>query len=121
MGDEEDEEEIPLPNVSSVILQKIIQWVTHLLENNEHEEDAIENNENKDEAISTWDTDFLNVDQKTLCDLILAANYLDIPELLDLGIRTVANRIRGKTTQDIRDMFKIKKENMFTEDIERYS
>jgi S-phase kinase-associated protein 1 len=29
MGDEEDEEIIPLPNVNSTILKKVIQWATN--------------------------------------------------------------------------------------------
>jgi S-phase kinase-associated protein 1 len=35
--------------------------------------------------ISEWDKEFMNVDQGTLYELILAANYLDMKPLLDLG------------------------------------
>ena len=47
-----------------------------------------------------------------LFEIILAANYLDIKGLLDLGCKTVAKMIEGKTTQQLRDQFSI--ENDFT-------
>ena len=59
-------------------------------------------------AISDWDKDFIDVDQTTLFEIILAANYLDIKPLLDLGCKTVANMIKGKTPEQIRQTFNIK-------------
>jgi S-phase kinase-associated protein 1 len=35
--------------------------------------------------IGEWDRELMNVDQETLFELILAANYLDMKGLLDLG------------------------------------
>jgi hypothetical protein len=37
------------------------------------------------------------------------SNYLDIPSLLDLGCKTVANMIKGKTPEEIRSTFGIGK------------
>lgn len=39
-----------------------------------------------------WDKDFVKVDDETLFNLILAANYLDIKSLLDLTVRPRAPR-----------------------------
>jgi S-phase kinase-associated protein 1 len=55
----------------------------------------------------------LKVDQGTLFELILAANYLDIKGLLDVTCKTVANMIKGKSPEQIRQTFNIK--NDFTQ------
>ena len=46
--------------------------------------------------ISEWDMQFIKVENDDLLELILAANYMDIKPLLDLGCMTVANMIKGK-------------------------
>ena len=52
------------------------------------------------------------VDNEHLFEIILAANYLDIKPLLDLGCKTVANMLQGRALEQIRAMFGI--ENDFT-------
>ena len=42
-----------------------------------------------------WDAEFVKVDDETLFNLILAANYLDIKSLLDLTCKAVADEIKG--------------------------
>jgi len=109
--DEDDEEVVPLPNVNSTILKKVIQWCTYHKDDPPTPDDD-ENKEKRTDDISTWDADFLKVDQGTLFELILAANYLDIKGLLDVTCKTVANMIKGKTPEEIRKTFNIK--NDFT-------
>lgn len=65
-----------------------------------------------EDEVKAWDLEFVKVDQATLFDLILAANYLNIKGLLDLTCQTVANMIKGKTPEEIRKTFNIK--NDFT-------
>ncbi|GKA13787.1 SKP1-like protein 1A [Tanacetum coccineum] len=65
-----------------------------------------------EDDLKTFDSDFVKVDQGTLFDLILAANYLNIKSLLDLTCQTVADMIKGKTPEEIRKTFNIK--NDFT-------
>ena len=64
--------------------------------------------EHRTDDIIEWDSEFCKVDQGTLFELILAANYLDIKALLDLTCKTVANMIKGKTPEEIRKTFNIK-------------
>ncbi|CAF3482464.1 unnamed protein product [Rotaria sp. Silwood1] len=111
LGMDEEEDVIPLPNVNSAILKKVIQWATHHKDDPPPPEDD-ENREKNTNDISSWDQDFLKVDQGTLFELILAANYLDIKGLLDVTCKTVANMIKGKTPEEIRRTFNIK--NDFT-------
>ena len=105
--DEEDEEEVPLPNGNAATLKKVIQWASYHKDDPPLPEDD-DNKEKRTDDISSWDTDFLKVDQGTLFELILAANYLDIKGLLDVTCKTVANMIKGKTPEEIRKTFNIK-------------
>jgi len=101
---------IPLPNVSSKILAKVIEYCKyHVTAQSAGEGEKASAGE---EDLKNWDTEFVKVDQSTLFDLILAANYLNIKNLLDLTCLTVANMIKGKTPEEIRKTFNIK--NDFT-------
>jgi len=117
LGMSGDDEIIPLPNVNSAILKKVIQWATY------HKDDppAPEDDENREKnlEISTWDQDFLKVDQGTLFELILAANYLDIKGLLDVTCKAVASMIKGKTPEEVRRTFNIKNDFTPTEEEQR--
>ncbi|KAF7494291.1 S-phase kinase-associated protein 1 [Sarcoptes scabiei] len=109
--EEDDGEPIPVQNVNSAILRKVIQWATYH-KGDPPTPDDDDTREKRIDDITSWDSDFLKVDQGTLFEIILAANYLDIKLLLDLACKTVANMIRGKTPEEIRKTFNIK--NDFT-------
>ncbi|KAH8510515.1 hypothetical protein H0E87_008171 [Populus deltoides] len=104
--------EIPLPNVTSKILAKVIEYCKKHVEAVSDKEKNVTGVTEKDESLKSWDTEFVKVDQNTLFDLILAANYLNIKGLLDLTCQTVADMIKGKTPEEIRKTFNIK--NDFT-------
>ncbi|KAF8011419.1 hypothetical protein BT93_J1895 [Corymbia citriodora subsp. variegata] len=97
---------IPLPNVNSRILAKVIEYCK------KHVESAKSDDRTTEDDLKAWDAEFVKVDQATLFDLILAANYLNIKGLLDLTCLTVAEMIKGKTPEEIRKTFNIK--NDFT-------
>ena len=104
---------IPLPNVNSKILAKVIEYC------NKHVHNAAVDTTNASgggEDLKSWDAEFVKVDQATLFDLILAANYLNIKGLLDLTCQTVADMMKGKTPEEIREIFNIK--NDFTKEEE---
>lgn len=52
-------------------------------------------------------SNFVEVAQETLFEMILAANYMDIKPLLDLTCAKVASMIKGKTPEEIRRTFNI--------------
>ncbi|KAG6783660.1 hypothetical protein Peur_009739 [Populus x canadensis] len=99
---------IPLPNVTSKILSKVIEYCKKHVETPKSDDRP----SSADDDLKSWDAEFVKVDQATLFDLILAANYLNIKNLLDLTCQTVADMIKGKTPEEIRKTFNIK--NDFT-------
>jgi len=98
---------IPIPNVNEAVLRKVIEWCEH------HRNDPpVQNEEESDSRkkttdIEEWDQKFMQVDQEMLFEIILASNYLDIKPLLDVGCKTVANMIKGKSPEEIRKTFNI--------------
>jgi len=61
---------IPLPNVTSKILAKVIEYCKKHVEANSADEKPSE------DVLKAWDVDFVNVDQATLFDLILVRVFL---------------------------------------------
>ncbi|KAJ2559215.1 hypothetical protein EV175_000444 [Coemansia sp. RSA 1933] len=119
------DEPIPLPTVSGAILTKIIEYCRHHKDDanrrvaregsgsNEEENDSTEASiQRAVDQMDGFDHEFCRVDQGTLYDIILAANFLDIQPLLDLAGYTVANMVKGKSVEEIRKTFDIK--NDFT-------
>lgn len=101
----EDDEPIPLQNVTGSILKRVIQWAQYHRNDKQDQDD--DQREKRSDDISAWDSEFLKVDQGTLFELLLAANYLGIDGLLDAACKTVANQIRGKGPEEIRKTFNI--------------
>ncbi|KAF7105704.1 hypothetical protein CFC21_106483 [Triticum aestivum] len=105
---------IPLPNVTSKILSKVIEYCNKHVQAKPADAAAAAPDAAAPPAedLKNWDAEFVKVDQATLFDLILAANFLNIKGLLDLTCQTVADMIKGKTPEEIRKTFNIK--NDFT-------
>ncbi|KAL3232751.1 hypothetical protein RNJ44_04667 [Nakaseomyces bracarensis] len=105
--EEEDDDEIvmPVPNVRSSVLQKVIEWAEHHRDSNFPDED--DDDSRKSAPVDAWDREFLKVDQEMLYEIILAANYLNIKPLLDAGCKVVAEMIRGRSPEEIRRTFNI--------------
>ena len=119
--DEDDDEtiqEIPLPNVNTEILEKVVAFLLHHVDNHMDEITKPLKSANMKENVSPWDADYIgNITQETLFGLILAANYMDIKDLLDLTCATVASQCKGKTPEEIRKTFNI--DNDFTPEEEK--
>jgi S-phase kinase-associated protein 1 len=98
---------IPIPNVNDPVLRKVVEWCEH--HRNDAAQSADDDNDNRKKTtdIDEWDQKFMQVDQEMLFEIILAANYLDIKALLDVGCKTVANMIKGKSPEEIRKTFNI--------------
>jgi len=113
-----DENPIPLLNVPAHVLKKVLEYCDY------HRGDALPPPDGewgsgpgtelvrRKTVIGDWDKQFIDCDQELLFEIIQAASYLDIKALLDLGCKTVANMMTGKSVEDIRALFHI--ENDFT-------
>lgn len=103
---EDMESPVVLEQVTSKVLAKVIQWLSH------HQNDPVESNttETKDQRnldISKWDMEFCKVDQQTLFELTLAAHSLGIKPLLDIMCKLIADMIKGKSRDEISKTFNI--------------
>ncbi|KAK3220377.1 hypothetical protein Dsin_014347 [Dipteronia sinensis] len=93
---------IPVCNVTGQTLAMVIEWW------NKHEIGAVSD----DKELKEWECQFVTIDGKSsrdnVYDLLMAANYLNIPTLLDRCTSAVAEAIKGKSTEEIREFFDIK-------------
>ena len=104
---------IPLHNVNATTYKQVVDWCTYHYKNPDKPSDDDEDEDKKKKReLSEWDKTFYDKDLSVIFELILAANYLDIKPMLDAGCKTIANMIKGKSTEDIRKTFNIK--NDFT-------
>ncbi|KAG5965534.1 E3 ubiquitin ligase complex SCF subunit scon-3 [Claviceps aff. humidiphila group G2b] len=98
---------IPIPNVNEAVLRKVIEWCEHHRNDPPQTQDDESDGRRRTTDIEEWDQKFMQVDQEMLFEIILASNYLDIKPLLDVGCKTVANMIKGKSPEEIRKTFNI--------------
>ncbi|KAI1425339.1 s-phase kinase-associated protein 1 [Xylaria sp. FL1777] len=107
---------IPVPEVDGETLQKITEWCEY------HREDSISEQDKQQKTpegkrkkvrasrwnIPKWDADFLaSVDNNSLLKLANAANYLEIPILLQYTIYKIAQKLVGMSTQEMREFLNI--------------
>jgi S-phase kinase-associated protein 1 len=109
--------------VNESVLKKVIEWCEHHKNDPQPAQDDDSDSRKKTTDIEEWDQKFMQVDQEMLFEIILvgsptliassrtnhwqASNYLDIKPLLDVGCKTVANMIKGKSPEEIRKTFNI--------------
>lgn len=126
-NEEQIKEAVPKPNVDAEILQKVTELREDHKDDMEPEKNRkIDNDTEKtqDDAyeLSSWDKDFINSvnsvndrGQSMIFDLIIAANYLDIPGLHDLTVTEVARMMKCKSQDEMRDLFKLTNDNLVSD------
>jgi len=108
--DDSDAPEIPLPNVTKATMEKVLQYLVRHMDNKEPEIAKPITTADPKVFLKEypWDEHFIDIEDQTMFfDVILAANYLDINSLLDLGCAKLASILKNKTPQDIRKHFNI--------------
>ena len=84
-------ESVPLSAVSSGPLAKVLEWCAYHATDSDGTRPGVE--------VEEWDRQFADVDQQTLFDVMLAANYLNVEPLVELTCRTVADMMKGREKQ----------------------
>ncbi|CAI5744557.1 unnamed protein product [Peronospora destructor] len=85
-ADDDEVQEIPLPNVKSPVLSKVIEFCSHHYNSPMREIEKPLKSADMHDVVSDWDANF---------------------SLLDLACAKVASMIKGKTPQEIREAFNI--------------
>lgn len=112
IDDYPDDPEVPLHNVKSSILTKIITYLEQYAEVEPKEIEKPLPSNNYNECVDAWDFQFIDLELEVIFELILAANYMDIKSLMELASSKVASIIKGKSPEEIRKTFNI--QNDFT-------
>jgi S-phase kinase-associated protein 1 len=103
---------IPIPNVKADILKKVLSWCAWHVDDPAaiNAETEKEDPRSTLKAICEWDARCFQVDQETLYELILAANYMNIKLLLDNLCKYVASMIHNKTPDQIRKIYNLERD-----------
>lgn len=87
---------VPLPVVDAATLSKVIEYCNFM-------KDKIDEHRNEE-----WEKRFIDLEDEAIFKIIIAANYMEIKQLLDLACEKVASEIRGKSVEQIRERFNLK-------------
>ncbi|KAI5680915.1 hypothetical protein M9H77_02142 [Catharanthus roseus] len=90
---------VVIPNISSNILAKIIEYCKRVVTQPPWGENDVE--------LKTFVLELVNDDNQTLFGLLVATDYLDIKGFLSLGCENVLDMIKRKNSENIRRLFNI--------------
>ena len=99
---------INIPEVTFEILEKIVEYLEHYKDKEPKQIPKPLPTINLNQIIDEWDFNFIsNMDINYIIDLISSANYMGIPSLIDLGCAYIVSLIKGRSADEMREMFDI--------------
>jgi len=133
-GDNDDvpdaDQPVKINNVRGDIMKELIDWVEHHKDDPDTSDEEEQYRDRRTDDIPQWDKDFVaRWDKSTLYEVLQACNFLDLRPLLEICCKTVANLIKGKSVEQVRDILglvsdytpeeeeQLKKENAWAEDL----
>jgi S-phase kinase-associated protein 1 len=106
-ADQDDIDAIPLHNVERSVLRDVISFCEHYaLEPFETIKKPLESKDMHD-LVHEWYCTFLDKPQTRIYEYVDAANFMDIPALLELTCASIAAAIKDKTPSEIRRAYEI--------------
>ena len=99
--------EVPLPNVSTNALRKIVEFCELQLEEPMKELERPLKSDKMADIVQAPFAKFVEMDLDLLFEVVLAANYMDMKPLLDLTCASVAAMMKDKSVEDIRKAFNV--------------
>ena len=115
LQDYSDENDIPMPDIKGEILKKCVEYMTHYKDTEPKDIPRPLPSPNLLDVTDEWDVNFISgIDLDSVFEIINAANYLDLKSLLDLSCSRIASIMKGKTAEEIRNIFNL--DNDLTED-----
>lgn len=102
---------VPIPKVTGHVLGKVMDFCTYYTTQEEMNKITTPLKSNSlEDLVQEWYVEYVNMDRELLFQLVAAANFMDIKELLDLTCLAVAIAIKGKSAQELRTMFQVSEE-----------
>lgn len=98
-------------------LKKIIEYLEHHKDKQPEEIEKPLRSADLTDCVPEWDYNYVDIPHDELFEVILVANFLGVQSLLDLTCAKVATMIKGKSVEEIRDIFDI--QNDFTAEEEQ--
>jgi hypothetical protein len=100
---DEEEEAIPI-NFDEKVLNKVIEFMNYELENEKLPElPRPVPTERLADCVPLWFANYINCPSlEEVYDVIAAANYLDVPNLVELGCAKVGSMMKNKTIPELR-------------------
>ncbi|XP_025821872.1 SKP1-like protein 4 [Panicum hallii] len=96
---------VELPNVAAATLSRVLEHVERHFDSDDSHYPSSSFNPSDDDTLARFDEELVGVDNDTLFHLLQAANFLGIDKLLDLTCKAVAEQMRGRTPDEIREKF----------------
>jgi len=104
-------EAIPLPNVSSDTLKKVIAYMEYHKDNPPAPvPKPLKSARLEENGVCEFDIEFINIESDQVHAVILAANYMDLEPLLELGCTHIAAQIKAIPPGDLRKQFNVTKD-----------
>ena len=117
----DEEADLPINEVDSKNLKKIIEFMEHYKNSNPKEIPKPLPTHDLKTILDDWDYNYINgLNLEELVDLVNGANYLDVTDLVKLVSAKIASEMLYGTVEEVRERFGIKSD-MTEDELKEYN